>query len=406
MDPKFCAQDIIKCDLCKDRVVQMYCNLCPMNLCKDCVVEHISDNSKKHDVVPSDLRRSKLLYPQCLKHSEEIYKFTKLPSKLKVKKFPVFTGNHSQENFLQLFGSISPLSITTEDHDYTLVTPEAVSYPPYDPLLDEPEPITTIDTGYKYLYRVACLSDEEIWTCREDKIMNLYNLQGKLLKSFQTKSRNIPCDIAVTRCGDLVYSDPDTRTVNLVKNEQIQEVIILQGWKPFYVCSTSSGDLLVTMDSDDEKQSKVVRYSGSTEIQTLQFDSEGEPLFSSGDLKFISENRNLDICVADYKAKAVVVVKQTGKLQFRYIGHPSTTKGSFDPVGITTDSRSQILTADFTNNCIHILDQDGQFLRYIDNCGIGFPWGLCVDTRDNLFVAEHNSRKVNNIKYIHVNNVS
>ncbi|XP_062569576.1 uncharacterized protein LOC134231607 [Saccostrea cucullata] len=270
-----------------------------------------------------------------------------------------------------MFGSLSALSITTEEHGYILKTPEAVSCPPVRPLLNEPELINTISTAYR-LYSIFCLSDEEIWICGDDKIMKLYSLQGNRLKSFQTKSGNIPLDIAVTRSGDLVYTDPGMRTVNIVKNKQIQEVIRLQGWTPRYVCSISSGDLLVTMVNDVEEQSKVVRYSGSTEKQAIQFDSEGKPLYSSGNfntIEYISENKNLDICVADNGAGVVVVVNQAGKLRFRYAGHSSTTKRySFEPVGITTDSQFHILTSDYYNHCIHTLDQDGHFLCYIDNC--------------------------------------
>ncbi|XP_062591566.1 uncharacterized protein LOC134253067 [Saccostrea cucullata] len=327
--------------------------------------------------------------------------FRSLPPKINVT-LPSFSPHPiNTEQFYQMFGSLSSLSITTKEDGYTMKTTEAVSCLPVKPLLDEPELITTINTGYRELYSVTCLSDEEIWTRGEDKIMKLYNLQGKLLKSIQTKSGYTPRDIAVTRSGDLVYTDTHTGTVNIVKKKKIQEVIRLRGWIPYNVCSTSSGDLLVTMVSNDGKQSKVVRYSDSTEKQTIQFDSEGKPLYSSGySTKYISENRNLDICVADFEAHAVVVVNQAGKLHLRYTGHPSTNKGSLNPVGITTDSQSQILTADFSNNCIHILDQDGQFLRYIDNCDLQRPWNLCVDTRDKLFVTENNSGKVKKIKYM------
>ncbi|XP_062603876.1 uncharacterized protein LOC134265674 [Saccostrea cucullata] len=117
---------------------------------------------------------------------------------------------------------------------------------------------------------------------------------------------------------------------------------------------TSYEDTLVFMVSENGEQAKVVRHSGSTKKQTIQFDSNHKSLFSLGYCKCINENINLDICVADNKAKAVVVVNEAGKLRFRYEGPPSSSKGTFGPVGITTDNQSQILTADCDNNCIHI----------------------------------------------------
>ncbi|XP_062576115.1 E3 ubiquitin-protein ligase TRIM36-like [Saccostrea cucullata] len=498
MDPRYSAQDILLCDLCQKAALQSHCELCQINLCKACVGEHLSDSSKRHNVVPYKQRTSIPNFPKCTNHTQKhcelyceqcdipvcstciysgkhkghdfSYALQKLSSKPKIlendleeleeniyptyeeitsdlnsekvnlekhyeklttavtkqgedlhreidiiinkqkseidemkkehlaalnkqqKEFkqitldikqsiadlkrildsndvsltsayksknvefrilppkfnvilPSFSPNQiKKETLNQMFGSLSAFSITKEEHGYTMKTSKAVSSPPVKPLLDKPELTTTIDTRYN-LYSVSCLSDEEIWTCGNDKILKLFNLEGKLLKSIQTKSRNIALDIAVTMSGDLVYSDYDTKTVNIVKNKQIQEVIRLQRWIP-------------------------------------------------------CENRNLNICVADNGARAVVVVNQAGKLLFRYTGHPSTTKGFFDPHGITTDSQSHILTTDTSQHCIHILDQDGQFLRYIDNCDLQHPWGLCVDTVDNLFVAECSSYKVKKIKYM------
>ncbi|XP_056015952.1 uncharacterized protein LOC125676123 [Ostrea edulis] len=324
--------------------------------------------------------------------------FRTLPPKVRATLPSLSPQKINKDQLNEMFGSLSPLSINTE-HGDTMKSAEAVSSPPVKPLLDEPRvtATATIDTGYSRLFSVSCLSEDQVWTRGNNKTMKLLNLQSKLLTSIQTKSGNEPRDIAVTRDGDLVYTD--TKTINLIRNKQIQTVITLRGWIPRYVCCTAANDILVTMISDDGEQYKVVRYSGSTEKQSIQFDDQGRPLYSSGYYKYLSENRNLDICVADYGARAVVVVNQSGKLRFRYTGHPSNTKQSFTPFGITTDSQSHILTADFNNHRIHILDQDGQFLRYI-HCDLESPWGLCVDIRDNLFVAEWVTAKVKKIQYL------
>ena len=204
----------------------------------------------------------------------------------------------------------------------------------------------------------------------------------------------------MTRSGDLVYADYNDRSINLLSGTQIQSLIRLRGWTPLNLCSTSSGDLLVTMISDDRKQAKVVCYSGSTEKQSIQWDSQGKPLYTSGFVYiYLSENRNSDICVADRAARAVVVVSAAGKLRFRYTGPPSTPRESFRPRGITTDSQANILTSDWIDHRIHIIDKDGHFFRYIHNRDLQRPYGLCVDSRDNLFVAEWKTCKVKKLQY-------
>ena len=148
------------------------------------------------------------------------------------------------------------------------------------------------------------------------------------------------------------------------------------------------------MNSDDEKQTKVVRYSGSEEKLSIQWDDQFKPLYTAGYTKYLSENRNFDICVADNAANAVVVVSATGKLRFVYSGTPATKK-SFNPVGITTDSQANILTS--SHSSIHILNQDGKNLKTIDHLDLWGVWSLCVDCSDYLFVNER--KKVKKILY-------
>ncbi|XP_034305168.2 tripartite motif-containing protein 2-like [Magallana gigas] len=552
MDPRTSAQDVHRCNLCDNAIVHSYCDFCHVNLCKPCVVDHISDGYDKHKIVSFQERRSTLIYPNCGKHPQkncelqcrecgtfvcsscmasdqhkghsfaevtEVYKtkkdiiekdtkeyensispkyekivldlenqlanldggyekltstmskqgeqwhkeidivinkmkteiseikdkhrdilqkhlddikqiqslikqillaikeiknstevsptieysskireFSKIPPKVKVT-LPTFIPKPVDREILySLFGQITPFSTATEENVLSLNQPNTL----VRELLDEPELVATIQTGYETLRCVTYINDDKIWTSGWTNEIKCFNAYGSLQQKNVTGSREAPSDIAVDMGSDLLYSDRIVGTVNKVKNGQTKVLIRLQGWHPKQLCVTSTGDLLVIMYSDDYSQSKVVRYSGSTEKQTIQFDDEGKSLYSGDSFtKFITENRNHDICVADNKARALVVVNQDGKLRWRYTGHSSVTKNKpFKPRGITTDDQSRILTADENNHCIHILDQNGQFLRYIDNCDLNKPFGLCVDINDNLFVCEFKKGNVKKIKYM------
>lgn len=101
------------------------------------------------------------------------------------------------------------------------------------------------------------------------------------LKSIKTNSGKRAENGALTRSGDQVRTDKTNRTVNIVKNnKEIQTVITLQGWRTHCVCITYSGDILVVMESDAwQIPSQVVRYSGYTVKQSIQYNENGDSLF-------------------------------------------------------------------------------------------------------------------------------
>lgn len=113
------------------------------------------------------------------------------------------------------------------------------------------EPLVVSDRCTEYgLRSLSCLNDEDVWTCSSDSILRLYNLKGELMRAIHTKSGNKPYDIAVTKNGDLVYTDKEEKTVNISKNEQTRTQIRLRKWEPLGVCCTTSGDLLIVLNND------------------------------------------------------------------------------------------------------------------------------------------------------------
>ncbi|XP_052679900.1 uncharacterized protein LOC128160606 [Crassostrea angulata] len=337
-----------------------------------------------------------------IEYRSQVRDFSKLPHMVQVS-LPTFIPKPiDHEKMYSLFGHFTLFSTDTKENTSSL----NLQNTSVREILNEPELVVTLKTeSYNnYPRNVTCLRDDKIWANDETDNIHCYTINGTILQTIKTKSGTLAYDIAVDSSGNLLFLD-GTNTVYIVKNGQTEELIIFQGWLPSKMCVTSTGDLLVTMYSYciDMTQSKVVRYSGSTEKQAIQFDDEDKPLYSGNSkIKYITENRNHDICVSDWAAGAVVVVNQSGKSRWRYKHHPSVIKNKpFKPFGITTDSQSHILTADRDNHCIHILDQNGQFLRYIDNCDLKDPYGVCVDNDDHLLVCEYNRNgNIKKMKYL------
>lgn len=547
MDPNCSAQDAVRCTLCTSSVATMFCEVCDINLCKDCIEIHVSDSSKVHKVVSLKQCLATLNYPKCGKHEDmrcelhceqcktsicaqcisskehknhdivDILKYfeskkevlhndlqeleesifpnyqeiaSKIPvhradlsknsqtlttdfdkqgeewhkeienaiMKLKsdieemVNRHQAVLNKHEDEitvtiteirqsiadlkklqeskdichvteyesrnaefqrllpninislpnftpqkidrdQFLKKFGSLDQpaVSFATKECSNTVQIPGAESSTLSDkPLLDIPKVVTAFVTEYEELKSVAYLNDDEVWTCGDDNIITLYNIQGEQLNSVKTQSRKMPFDIAVKQNGILVYTVDENKTVNVAENTDTHRAISLSRWEPSGVCVTTSGDLLVVMYSWKNSQVKVVRYSGFASKQSYHYGERG----SRG---YVCENKNLDIC-ASFNSE-IVVGSQAGKHRFTYSGPESATKKSFSFTGIATDSQCKILTIDDNNSCIHILDQNGTFLRFINNCGLRSPSNLGMDNNDNLLVTELNSGKVKKVQY-------
>lgn len=128
------------------------------------------------------------------------------------------------------------------------------------------------------------------------------------------------------------------------ENNSVVTLFELSLWKPRGLYHTVNGNLLISMRSLDRTQSRVVRYSGTTETKVIENDKQGQPLFSvySDAVLHLTENGNGDICVADYTGKVVVVVDSTGDLRFKYRGNITTPlkRKSFEPSMIVTTINS------------------------------------------------------------------
>jgi hypothetical protein len=267
-------------------------------------------------------------------------------------------------------------------------------------LLDEPECVTTLKADCTKLKGICCESPDKVWIYGDDEKLRQLDKNGTLLKCIDAVSGNSQKDIAINKQNQIAFSHKTDECVNLVRDDHIEEAINVAGWIPYGLCFNSDGDLMVCMRPNDYMESKVGIFSDGTLTQEIQFDDTGKPLFSaSRNNMYITENGNCDICVSDWNACAVVVVKKSGEFRFRYTGILSRSFKEFYPHGIDTDNSCRILVADRDNDCVHVIDRNGKFLRYINGI-LQDPFVICIDKDENLLVGECDTECIKVIKYL------
>lgn len=250
------------------------------------------------------------------------------------------------------------------------------------------------------LWRITCERTGKLWVSGSNKTIHQIDWDGSILKTINHSGYAMGLSLNVQQ--ELVFFEGwDHTKVFKYENNCVMTLLELSNWAPKGLWHTVNGNLLVSMRSVVDVRSRVVRYSGSTECQVIENGKWGNPLFSlhPPEVLQLTENGNGDICVADYAGNAVVVVNSSGILRFRYRGNKITEKkyDTFKPLHIVNDEKYHILINNQSNNNVHIIDCDGNFIRYI-----GYPCngGISVDTDHNLVVGELVTGKIRIIKYL------
>lgn len=291
-------------------------------------------------------------------------------------------------------------SIRTKLPGYSLNRTGDVSSISTKSLLPEPELIATVKTNCKQLKGICHNEDDRVWIYGTDEILREVDIIGTVQNCITAISKNSQKDIAKNKMGEIVFSHLSDECVNIVREGKISKLLDLSGWIPFGVTFNADDDLMVCMRREDYQESKVGIFSQGKLKKEIQFDETGKPLFSaSRNNMYIKENANGDICVSDWNACAVIVLKSSGELRFRYTGNLSRSFKQFYPHGIVTDNYCRILVVDRKNDCLHVIDRNGKFLTYI-TCSLQDPYVLSMDPDENVWVGEYDTGCVKVIRYL------
>ena len=160
MDHDYSAQDVARCDLCKTAIAQSYCDFCHVNLCKPCIGEHISDDYKKHIIVPIHQRKSSLIFPKCGIHQNDVCQYQCKDCNIFVCSHCLVSKQHKDHEFLKLEESFSAKKEHILRDREVLV--EQIG-PTYEEIANDLEiQISNLDDNYKKLKTEISKQREEI----------------------------------------------------------------------------------------------------------------------------------------------------------------------------------------------------------------------------------------------------
>lgn len=357
-------------------------------------LQDVKDSIKANEDILQDDRFTRLL-----SYASKNDAFRIIPSRPAIKTAKIVPVNVKEGDIIPKLIHFQR-SIRTKLPGYSLNRTGDVSSISTKSLLPEPELIATIKTNCKQLKGICHNEDDRVWIYGTDEILREVDITGTVQNCITAISKNSQKDIAKNKMGEIVFSHLSDECVNIVREGKISKLLDLSGWIPFGVTFNADDDLMVCMRREDYQESKVGIFSQGKLKKEIQFDETGKPLFSaSRNNMYIKENANRDICVSDWNACAVIVLKSSGELRFRYTGNLSRSFKQFFPHGIVTDNYCRILVVDRKNDCLHVIDRNGKFLTYI-TCSLQDPYVLSMDPDENVWVGEYDTGCVKVIRYL------
>ncbi|XP_061186288.1 uncharacterized protein LOC133194326 [Saccostrea echinata] len=206
-----------------------------------------------------------------------------------------------------------------------------------------------------------------------------------------------------TEKGELLFVDIHEQKVKKFGTNGNITTLLTTEWEPYCIhYSRINGDIILiqfTRISKGKFLSKVTRHDSTGWTKVIENDTNGRRLYEYVP-QYITENKNGDILTSSWGR--VVVVDSTGRRRFIYTGQQFQSQ--FSPRGICTDILGQILVCNSwpINPSVHLLDQDGQFLRLLltSEDGIRSPSGMCIDDKQNLYLGQEVSSTITVYKYL------
>ena len=225
--------------------------------------------------------------------------------------------------------------------------------------------------------------------------ISLIDCEGKEITKHATE-KGVSAFLEIDEC--LLYTEFKTKFIGKINEDGKKEMLLstspaglgglcrnLEDDQTFYVCFTDNS----TFHPSAFAERSVAKVSLKGEIlQKIEFCG-GNRLFNHP--YRVYQNYNMDLCVVDrcdlHTGVVHAVESLTGRLKFTYKGQ--VTNHPFNPCGVACDENCRIIISDCKNKCIHLVDEDGNFLKFFinENDGLTSPWSVAM-YNDTLWVGD------------------
>ena len=210
-----------------------------------------------------------------------------------------------------------------------------------------------------------------------------YKHSGDLFHKEEWQDNCVPYSVVSKSDGSLLISDNRGRILHVSATGTVTDM-----WEKMFkgfgrLALTNSGDILVT--SSEEKC--VYRYN--THGERLATIPAKDMVLQQP--HYVTTHSTNNIIVSDYKQNIVFAFDSDGNLLFSYDGGADISRKLRCASSVCCDPFDNILVADFTNDCIHLVSKSGQFLGYLltKHNGISCPNFVFLDGEEHLFVGQY-----------------
>ncbi|CAC5420221.1 unnamed protein product [Mytilus coruscus] len=257
--------------------------------------------------------------------------------------------------------------------------------------------------GLSYINYIGVCSDDSLWLCDTVDPTGIHRIEfegsdRKGVARFYTNEFKIngiavlpTDDLLVATAGSVIkrvdyitglVSDTNynvsplhTRSVHITRNEHV--LVAAMAYGTAYKFPVSGHRVVYVFDKKGVK------------LAMHEYDKFGAPLFQIPYSLTSTNNRNISI--ADFYANGgkgrVIVINETGSVLNIYSGHPDISRNALTPVGLTTTEMDTIIVSDMNSHTLHILNDIGQLLTYVNTMEAKFPYCTTFNTYGKLYLG-------------------